>query len=120
MKKSSKDFNNNGQTEVELDFTQADAVNYWCSKYGKTQRKTTSGGSTTIKYYGVPSNQGKAFKFKIETVKPYMRTSGLASGETEGLYHKTRLVHVDSVGKVWWVENEVEEQIFQTTLHEGT
>ncbi len=110
----------NGQTDYEIDFTDENTnpLDYWCVKFGLKQRETASGESRTVEYKGVPKNQGTSFKFKIDCGKPYMKTSDLNEDETEGLYHKVRFIHTDSAGKIWFVEKETEEQIFETTLHE--
>lgn len=110
------------QTEKEIDYTTAVTnadLNEWCQRYGDLKEQTVESGTTTYEYNGKPKNVGRPFKFKIRTdfVWKDKDTNADPPRQVEGMYCQARVVHVDSVGKIWWVEKDKEELVFETTLH---
>ena len=109
-------------TGAEIDYTNAVAnadLEEWCMRYGDPVSESTDQGTTTINYKARPKNIGKAFKFKIRNQFQWKDKDEQADPPraVEGMYCKARVVHCDSVGKVWWIEPEKEELVFETTLH---
>lgn len=110
------------QIDNEIDYTTAQNnpdLNEWCLRYGQVNTSSTTDGTTVIDYNARPKNYGRPFKFKIRTDFTWKDKDLNADPvrNVEGMYCKARVVHCDSVGKVWWIEPEKEELVFETTLH---
>ena len=115
-----KDINNNGWTENEIDFSDIqNSSQLWCLKYCDIETETASGTSKTTKYKGVPTNRGRAFKFKVRYNYRWLDKDLTADPvrNVEGMYCNYRYVHVDSEGKIFRIEKQMEELVFETTLH---
>lgn len=115
-----KDLQNNGWTENEIDFSDTTySAEVWCLKYCDKDTETTSGNVKTTKYKGVPANRGRAFKFKVRYNYRWLDKdlNSEPVRNVEGMYCNYRYVHVDTEGKVFRIESEKQELVFETTLH---
>ena len=71
----------------------------------------TLAGETWKRLGAELTNSNKPYKMKHYTGYEY-------GGQAYQLIAYYKIVHVSNLGRVWWVEDEEEEIIFNTTVHE--